>query len=137
MSTGTAIVQDALQLIGSHSTLSPAAPESIAVGLRNLNAMLESWLSRNIRIGINPLEVVGDELGEPADARNAIVEQLALVLAPNFDNGTGSVVSRDLKASAARDFGHLCTLYQEVSVPAKVISSTAPLGQGNIRTFAG
>ena len=98
--------------------------------------MLSKWLSQNIRIGTNPLEVAGDNLGEPADAYNTIVSQLALVLAPDFDAGK-IVVSKDLKASAGRDFGHLCTLYQRVTIPAKVISSTTPLGQGNLRTFAG
>ena len=136
MTTGTIIIQDALQQIRAHSIASPAKPASIDLGLRILNSMLAFWLSQNIRLGVSPLKVVGDNLGEPLDATNVIVANLSLWLAPHFDNSE-KIVSRSLERSANRGFGHLCTLYQEVSIPAKVISSTAPLGQGNIRTFAG
>ena len=136
MTTGTIIIQDALTEIGKHSIAAPAKPASIDLGLRKLNSMLAFWLSQNIRIGVNPLKAHGDNLGEPLDATNVIVANLALWLAAAFDN-IEVVVSRSLERSANRGFGHLCTLYQRVSIPAKGISSTAPLGQGNLRTFAG
>lgn len=136
MSTGTELIKEALQQLNAHSIASPAAPESIENALKKLNSMVELWLSRNIRLGVVPLKVVGDDLQEPIDARNAIVSNLALLLAPDFDAGK-IVVSKDLKASAARDFGQIQVIYQRHFIPNKTISSTTPLGQGNFRTFAG
>lgn len=136
MTTGTVIIQTALQNIGAHSVISPASPETLAIGLRALNSMMELWTSRNIRIGVTPLSVIGDELEESPDTYLAITSNLSLALAPNFDNG-GNVVSKDLKGLAAREFAAVSTLYQRLTIPTKVISSTSPLGQGNRRTFAG
>ena len=133
MSTGTAIIQEALQEIGVHSIASPAGAESIEFGMMKLNAMLELWLSKNIRIGFTPLKVPGDDINEPADARNAIVSNLALLLAPAFDNGK-QIVSPQLKSNANLGFIQMARLYKKIIVPDKVVSSTLPVGAGNQRS---
>lgn len=129
MSTGTVIVEDALRQIGAHSLAAPADAESLAVGFRNLNAMLHQWLSRNIKLGVSPLEAVGDELHEPADSSYAITTNLAVILAPNFDNGR-NVISPTLRATASTSFQIIKNLYLDFTVPDKVVSATLPRGQG-------
>ena len=96
--------------------------------------MLMLWLSEGIDIGIVPLDAPGDELGEPLDARNAIIDNLALRLSPDFDNGE-SIVSQQLMSNAKREFTLIRNLYQKVVIPLKIVSSTLPLGQGNRTGF--
>ncbi len=134
MTTGTAIIQRALEQIGAHSIVAPASPDSIVLGKEKLNSMLEMWLSRNIELGFVPLNVAGDELNEPADTTNGIIDNLSLRLAPSFDNGK-TIVSRDLKAQASSGFSEIKRMYQRLNIPDKVISSTAPTGAGNQRGF--
>lgn len=130
MTTGTDIVEKALKLIGANSIAAPAAPETVVEGADALNSMLQTWTSQGIDLGIVPLEAPGDELGEPNDATNAIIENLALILAPNFDNGK-MVVSVTLEKNAKRDYNIVKNLYQIVTIPNKVVSSTLPKGAGN------
>jgi len=130
MSTGTDIIQDALQEIGVSSVVTPPSAQAINTGVRKLNSMMEMWLSRNIVLGVTPLEVAGDELNEPYDTRNAIVFNLALLLAPSFSNGK-QIVTADLKASARDGFNQVRSLYGSVTIPGKVVSSTLPVGEGN------
>lgn len=132
MSTGTAIIERALEAIGAHSAVSPASPASIVLGKEKLNSMLELWLTLGIIIGFTPLDVSGDELNEPNDTTNGIIDNLAIELAPNFDNGK-VVVSVELRRNAVRNFNHIKNLYQNVTVPSKVVSSTLPVGAGNTR----
>ncbi len=130
MTTGTEIVKKALKKIGANSIAAPAAPETIIEGRDALNSMLQNWLSQDIDLGIVPLDPPGDELGEPNDATNAIISNLAIYLAPDFDNGN-QIVSPTLKQNATRDYNTVKNLYQCVSIPDKVVTSTLPKGQGN------
>jgi len=134
MSSGTEIVQAALKEIGAHSIVAPADPESILVGKNTLNSMLQIWLSQCIDLGIVPLDASGEELGEPADSTQVIIDNLAIALAPNFDNGD-NVVSAELRNNARRGFVRLRGLYQILTIPDKVVSSTLPRGAGNDRGF--
>lgn len=120
--------------IGATSVASPPAPESIVFGLRKLTSLMEMWLSKNIILGTTPLEVPGDELNEPADTRNGIVFNLAIMMAPGFDNGK-VIVSQTLRNNATSEFGDIKTLYQKLVIPQKVVSSTLPVGAGNERGF--
>ncbi len=93
--------------------------------------MAELWLSKGIKIGTTPLQTPGSELNEIADMRNAIVDNLAVMLAPNF---TGRVViPPQLTLNAINGFNDAKSLYMEIDTPEKVISSTTPLGAGNRR----
>lgn len=130
MSTGTVIIQDALRMIGAHSTVAPAEAEAIVLGMTVLNSMLQRWTSQDIDIQTTPLEVPGDELSEPNDARNAIVENLALLLSPNFSNGD-SIVSPTLRSNANVDYNLVKALYWCGNIPDKVVSATLPKGAGN------
>lgn len=141
MSTGTDVIHDALQRIGAHSVASPAAPESVDHGRKVLNGMLQEWEGLYISLGTVPLEQPGEELSEPMDAYNGIVENLAIRLAPDFSSGK-QVASEELKRNARRSFTTIKKLYQRFTLPKPVVSSTMPMGAGNMRgtwrrTFAG
>ena len=130
MSIGTEIIQDALKRIGAHSIAQPAAPETILEGMEVLNSMLQLWRSKSIFLEVVPLKVPGEELSEPIDARNAIVNNLALELAPDFEDGK-SVVSPQLKANASAGMIDISRIYRNITIPNKVPSATLPRGVGN------
>lgn len=132
MTVGSEIITRALQKIGAHSIVQPASPDSITLGMENLNSMLEMWLSQGIEIGFTPLKVPGDQLNEPRDTRNGITNNLAMYLGPDFNNGK-VVISPELARNAKVDFINIKNLYQRVTVPKKVVSSTLPVGAGNSR----
>lgn len=129
MSTGTVIIERGLQSIGAHSIVSPADPESIILGMEKLNSMLEMWLTLGIVLGVTPLKVPGNELNEPDDARNGIITNLAIEMAPDFDNGK-IVVSPALERNARVSYNNIKNLYQKITIPKKVVSSTLPVGAG-------
>ena len=132
MSIGTDIIQEALNQIGAHSIVSPADPESIVKAMKVLNSMLQLWLSKSIDMGTTPLKNPGDELNEPLDGRQVIIYNLAVKTAPMFENGK-VIVSQDLKRNALSGFDDIRSLYQVITIPDKVVSSTLPRGQGNTR----
>lgn len=141
MSIGTSIIKAALKEIGADSVAQPDDSEAVEIGMNVLNSMYQLWLSQRIDLGIVPLEVPGDELGEPLDSRQVIIDNLAIALAPNFDNGN-TVVSNALISRANLGYAIIKRLYQRLTIPDKVISSTLPTGAGNTRgrfnnTFAG
>lgn len=134
MSSGTFIIKSALKRIGAASVVQPAAPETILEGRDILNSMLQMWLTQGIDIGVVPLDSPGEELGEPLDTRNAIIDNLAIMLAPDFDNGT-VIVSRDLKGNARSGFAWVKQQYRPAIVPPRQVSSTTAKGQGNAGRF--
>ena len=134
MTIGTSIIERALQKIGAHSVISPASAESLAEGKDALNSMLEMWLSEGIDFGFAPLDAIGDDLDEPRDVTNGIVFNLAIWMAPDFDNGK-VVVSQTLKGRAQASFYTIAQIYRVEVIPAKVVSSTLPRGAGHRQGF--
>lgn len=132
MSTGTILVQDALSNIGAHSTIRPASPSTIQLGFRRLTAMMELWLSQGIKLGVTPLVAPGDQLNEPDDTTEAIVDNLSLKLIPPFNNGK-RVVTAELRLNARLSMATVKQLYQIVVVPCKSVSGTLPRGEGGTR----
>lgn len=129
MSTGTALIEDALKENGVISVAVPSSPEQITDGMNKLNSMLQIWVTRNIFLGTVPITAPGQEVSEPEDTRNAIVFNLAIILA----NVYSVPVSADLRGNAAREFATVKRAYQDLSIPDKIASSTLPLGQGNAK----
>jgi hypothetical protein len=136
VTTGTVIIERALEAIGAHSVVSPAMETAIVSGKEKLNSMLETWLSYNIEIGFVPLAVPPDNLNEPADTTNGIINNLALELAPSFDNGK-VIVSPQLERNARIGYAQIKNLYQRVDIPAKGVSATLPRGAGSRSGFVG
>ena len=131
MSTGTKLVQGALSRLGAHSPIRPAGPESIEVGKDTLNSMYASWNDDNIDFGAVPLNAVGDEFSEPMGVTNAVMDNLAIMLQPQFP---GTQVSADLRANASKGYIDLRAKFQSITIPNLVVRSTLPKGQGNKRS---
>lgn len=132
MSTGTDLIEKALMEIGAHSVVSPAPPESINIGLGKLNAMLQQWTSESIAMEVVPLRAAGEQLGEPADATDAIIYNLAIRLAPSFD----APVSPDLRGLAQSTYSTIKALYRKVTIPRLVPTGTLPKGSGHSKGYA-
>jgi len=132
MTIGTKVLKGALRKIGAHSIVSPAEPDTLVEAMDTLNTMVQMWRSQGLIMDILPLKTPGGQLGEPADSRNAIEDNLAIALAPNFDNGK-VVVSPTLERNARVGYQWLKSLYQVITIPDKVPSSTLPRGAGNSR----
>ncbi len=130
MSIGTDIIKRGLQRIGADSIASPATPETLDNGLEILNSMLQLWTSWGIDLQYIPLEDVTDELSEGIDTRNAIIDNLALAMAADFDNGA-LIVSVQLRRNADSGFEMVKTLYQKFNIPKKRPSGNLPRGAGN------
>ena len=130
MSTGTVLIQGAFRRIGVHSIASPAPAESQLLAMDTLNGMLQLWMSWGIDLQTIPIAAIGEEVGEPIDAKNAIIDNLAVEVSPNFDNGE-TIVSDQLLRNANRGFNMVKTLYTKFTIPNKVPSSTLPMGAGN------
>ena len=135
MTIGTKVLRGALRKIGAHSAVSPAEPDTLVEAMDTLNTMVQMWRSQGLIMDILPLKTPGGQLGEPADSRNAIEDNLALALAPNFDNGK-TVVSATLERNARVGYQWLKSLYQVITIPDKITSSTLPRGAGNSRGTA-
>lgn len=132
MSTGTELIEEALQAIGVLSVAVPSSPEQITNGFGRLNSLNQLWLSRGIRLGISRITAPGQEVNEPMDSRSAIVDNLALTLASFYNRP----ISQALKDSAWSGYETITALYQDVSIPEKVASSTMPRGEGQRRGFS-
>lgn len=127
MSTGTAIIEDALKEIRVISVAVPSSPEQITDGMVKLNSMMQIWLDDDIEIGFTPLTVPGDDLNEVESVRNAIVANLALSLASVYR----AEITQSLQNEARKSLDRIKNRYQTVCIPDKVVSSTLPLGAGN------
>jgi len=131
MTIGTKIIKRALRKIQVDTLNSPASPGDIEGAVPVLNEMLALWTSKNIELGILPLESAGNELGEPPDAALAIVANLALYLADDYEDGQ-AIVTTTLKDNARRTFEDLASLgYRTLNIPGKVPSPTLLTGEGN------
>ena len=87
MSSGTELIKEALQEIGADSIVASANPEVIESGRVKLRSLIQYWTTQGIDLGLTPIDAAGDEVSEPLDARQAIVDNLALMLEPSLDNG--------------------------------------------------
>lgn len=137
MSTGLKIVHGALQRIGAHSPIRPAGPEAIETSKDTLNSMIAMWQDDNIEFGAVPLNAVGDEFSEPLGLTNTVMDNLAILLQPQFP---GTQISVKLESNANKGYQDLLTKAQEITIPKQVVRETLPIGQGNKsrhRTFFG
>ncbi len=132
MSSGTTLVKGALRQLQATSESSEASPATFVIGKDKLNAMLQLWISQGILLETTPINSVGGEVSEPQDARNGIILNLAVELEMEF--GVSDVPSSQrLHGNAAKAYNDIKRLYQSLTIPQRVVSSTTPIGAGNPR----
>lgn len=127
MSAGTDIVTEALQAISVHSSVQPASPASLQNGFNKLISMVAKWQDDGIKLGLAPLEVIGDELSEPLSTRNGIIYNLALMCAPDHP---GAQVSGELRKQANTEFQWIKRRFKKIDIPRQTARPTYPRGQG-------
>jgi len=135
MSSSTDIITKAYKRIGAYTVFNIPPDEAIIEGMEALNGMLDRWRSKFINIPFVNIDVPGQELAEPVDATEAIIDNLAIQLSSNFSNGSLVVVSQDLRTNARVGFIDLKKAYRCMPIPKFTLSSTTPVGQGNIDEF--
>jgi hypothetical protein len=129
MSTGTAIIESALEEINVISVIVPVEPEMITDGMKKLNTMIQLWTSQKIYLGAVKITTPGQDVFEPEDATSGIVYNLAIQIAPKYS----APVSAELIANARRELATIKRLYQNpnLTIPYRKASSTLPKGSGN------
>ncbi len=131
MSKGIFIIESALEQIGAKSPATDTPPLWIERGLQRLNGLAQEWFSQEIKVPFNPLEVPGDEFGEPSDTTDAFIFNLAIRLAPIANNGTQQPVSQDLTRNANISYRRMAGINRALKAGRRRVSSTMPRGEGN------
>lgn len=132
MSTGTTIITKAYKRIGAYTVFNIPPNEAIIEGTEALNGMLDRWRSKYIDLPFANLDKPTAELAEPVDATEAIIDNLAIQLSSSYSSGNLTVVSRELRTNARVGFNDLKRAYRCQPIPRFKLSSTTPVGQGNI-----
>ena len=132
MSTGTFIITKAYKRIGAYTVFNTPPDEAIVEGMEALNGMLDRWRSKFLDLPFVNLDIPGGQLAEPVDATEAIIDNLAIQLAPNYSSGSLTVVSNELRTNARVGFNDLKKAYRCQPIASFTLSSTTPVGQGNV-----
>lgn len=124
MATAQHFIERALSRAGIRAAETPVEASELQDGLSLLNDMLASW-EVVTPIGFEPVENASDQVRAPRFANAAIIDNLAVTLAPEYSRGvpialaTSAQARRDEMMVALVDIG-------EVNYP-----STLPIGSGN------
>ena len=123
-------VEAALTEIGLASYPFDAYPEQMETALRRLDAMIETWNGRGVRIGYAiPGSPQNSDLdtptGVPDWCNEAIITELAIRLAPSF----GKTISVDTRVTAKQAFNTM--LARSMQPPQVQLPGNTPLGAGN------
>lgn len=124
--TANDVITAALGLTLTRSGDVPLESNEIAQGLFQLNNMMSSW---SLAIGYSPVSSSSDPITTPDYAIDAIVQNLAVRLAPSF----GGMVDADLRENARQAKKDM--LRQAVKIGPAKMPRTLPRGTGNSRPF--
>lgn len=121
----------ALEQIGIPENLFSIQPNMLEVALRRLDSMMADWNARGIRLGypLSSIEnsSVSQETGVPDSANEAIIDNLALRIAPAY----GKQVSREVKVAAKNGINTLLMRSGTLQPDEMQFPDTLPYGQGN------
>lgn len=124
MSTAQHFIDRAMSRIGVKTAEIALEASEAQTGLDLLNDMLASW-EVVTPIGFDPVENLTDSVRVPRFAHGAIIDNLAILIAPEFQK----VVQPSLAATASSLRNDMLTAL--VSVGEVNYPSTLPLGSGN------
>ena len=126
MATAAFVVQSAAEEIGASSIVNPLAPESSNASFKRLLQMLNRWIAKDIVLSdtfVLPV-VLADEMNNDASTDQAIIDNLALQIAPLLRK----VVTPDLKVNAKDSYDDL--LISHVARPEQPYPSVLTVGAG-------
>jgi hypothetical protein len=84
MTQVSAIVRDALLLLGVQDATESVSAQEMQDGIRELNKMLARWEADGISLGWTSVNAPTDTLPAPMEAEGAIAANLALYLQPRY-----------------------------------------------------
>jgi hypothetical protein len=126
MTTASDVVTAALGLTLTRAGDIPLEPNEIAQGIFQLNNMMASW---SLSLGYTKVSSSSDPITTPDYAIDAMVQNLAIRLAPSF----GGMVDADLRENARQAKKDM--LRQAVKIGPAKMPRTLPRGTGNTRPF--
>lgn len=125
METAGDIIRDSLQEILVQDSEQPMTPSETQAAIRYLNRMMASWDLMGISLGFTSITKLSDPVTVADGALSAIVYNLALKLAPQFDIQPSPL----LVLNAREAMGAVRSL--AVVIEATCLPETLPLGSGN------
>ena len=125
MATATEIITRSLTRLGIRSAETSLQPDELQDGLDLLNDMLSNWEGAGYNLGFSPIAGLTDEVRVPRGANAAIIDSLAIMMAPEYSRP----ISPALAASAKLSFDNM--LVANVFIGDVDMPSTLPKGSGN------
>lgn len=125
MATGTRIITRALTRLGIRASETAIEPDELKDGLDLLNDMLSNWEEAGYNLGFSPVSNLADEVRIPRGANAAVVDALAVLMAPEYSRP----VSQALLVAAKLSFDNM--LKANVFIGDVDMPSTLPRGSGN------
>ena len=122
MTTTSEVVTAALGLTLTRAGDIPLEPNETEQGIFQLNTMMASW---SLALGYTKVSSMSDTITTPDYAIDAIIQNLAIRLAPSF----GGLVDMDLRETARQAKKDM--LRQAVRIGPAKLPSTLPRGTGN------
>ena len=86
METANSVILDALQLLIVQADEAPIEPSVAQTAIRHLNRMMYRFDAEGISLGFNVIENLGDTVTVPIGALDGMVYNLAIAMAPHFDD---------------------------------------------------
>ena len=125
MATATKIVTRALTRLGIKASETAIEPEELQDGLDLLNDMLSNWEEAGYNLGFSPVSNLTGEVRIPRGANQAVIDSLAIMMAPEYSRP----ISPALVASAKLSFANMVSA--NVFIGDVDYPSTLPRGSGN------
>lgn len=124
MATASHIITRALTRLGIRASETSLQADEIQDGLDLLNDLLSNWEAL-YSLGFSPVQGVADEVRVPRNANMAIIDSLAIAMAPEYSRP----VSPALIGSAQMSLKNM--LAARLDLTNVDMPSTLPLGSGN------
>lgn len=125
MATGTEIVTRALTRLGIRASETALEASELQDGLDLLNDMLSNWEESGYNLGFSPIANLTDEVRIPRGANAAVIDGLAILMAPEYSRP----ISQALLTSAKLSYQNM--LNANVFIGDVDYPSTLPKGAGN------
>ena len=125
MATASHFISRALTRLGVRASETSLQADEIQDGISLLNDMMSEWEETGPQLGFSPVAGVSDEVRIPRGANAAVIDNLAIRMAPEYSR----VVSPALAKSADDSLKNL--LNANVFIGDVDMPSTLPIGSGN------
>lgn len=125
MATAAQFIKTALQLILVQGSEADLEADEFASGVEYLNDMMAEWDGAGVSLGFTVIQSIGDEVTVPPYANQAIKQNLAVRLGPEF----GGLVSPLLDRNATVSYRAMVNA--AVAIEPSQFPSTLSVGSGN------